>query len=70
MLIPGGSAMCMFHVTARSMRHWASWRAGWVNSWELRASSHMGEWQLKSPSYMSLGVGVFACLCLISDVSR
>ena len=70
MLMPSGSAMCIFHVTARSMRCWASWRVGWVKSWELHTSSHIGEWQLKSPSHMSMGVGVLACLCLILDVSR
>jgi hypothetical protein len=69
-LRPGHRAMCMFHVAARSIMCWASRRALCVNSCELRASSHMGEWWLKSPSQMSPGVGVPACLCTISVVSR
>ena len=68
--MPGGTAMCIFHVTVRSMRRWASWRPGRVKNWELHASSHMGEWRLKSPSHMSPGVGVLECLCSILDVSR
>ena len=70
MLRPGHRAMCMFHVAVRSIMCWASRKALCVKSCELCASSHIGEWQLKSPNQMSPGMGASVCLCMISVVSR
>ena len=66
--MPGRSAICMFQITARSISCWASCRAERVNSCELWALSHMGEWRLKSPSHISSGLGASVVRWSDSDV--